>query len=325
MRIKNLYIEKGVLKEKRTLEIQKRLKFDDIIICNSYQEVFNVKNQNFRIQKKNPSIIIARKKQNFLLEAPKGFSIGYKNNFYFSHMLNCLYDCKYCYLQGMFNSANYVIFINYNDFFECIKKKVESSNESFCFFSGYDCDSLAFEEYTGFVKFFLDKFKEIKNSVLEIRSKSTNIKCLLHTKPTPKVIPAFSLNSNEEINFLEYKTPRLKNRIDAMRKLQDIGWNVGLRFDPFIWMNEKTNIKFFLRDIFSSLNEKRIHSVTIGNFRMPKGYLKRILKIHNNDSFLLENYLKQDYNILKDNEKSGKDILKNIISSFVDESKIYLN
>jgi len=28
---------------------------------------------------------------------------------------------------------------------------------------------------------------------------------------------------------------------------------------------------------------------------------------------------------LKDNDNSGKDILKNIISSFVDESKIYLN
>lgn len=325
MRIKNLYIEKDVLKEKRTLEIQKRLKFDDIIICNSYQEVFNVKNQNFRLQKKNPSIIIARKKYNFLLEAPKGFSIGYKNNYYFSHMLNCLYDCKYCYLQGMFNSANYVIFINYNDFFEHIRKKVESSNENFCFFSGYDCDSLAFEEYTGFINFFLDKFREIKNSVLEIRSKSTNIKCLLNTKPTPKVIPAFTLNSNEEINFLEYRTPKLKNRIDAIKKLQNIGWNVGLRFDPFIWMNEKRNIKFFLKDIFSSLNEKRIHSVTIGNFRMPKGYLKRILKIHNNDSFLLENYLKQNYSLSEDNNKSGKDILKNIMSLFVDESKIYLN
>ena len=325
MRIKNLYIEKDVLNEKRTLEIQKRLKFDNIIICNSYQEVFNVKNQNFRIQKRNPSIIIARKKKNFLLEAPKDFSIGYKNNYYFSHMLNCLYDCKYCYLQGMFNSANYVIFINYNDFFEQIKKKVESSSESFCFFSGYDCDSLAFEEYTGFVKFFLDKFREIKNSVLEIRSKSTNIKCLLNTKPTSNVIPAFSLNSNEQINTLEYKTPRLNNRIDAIRKLQNIGWNIGLRFDPFIWMNEEKNIKFFLRDIFSSLNTKRIHSVTIGNFRMPKGYLKRILKINNNDSFLLENYLRQDYNMLEDNNKSGKDILKNIMSSFVDKSKIYLN
>ena len=325
MRIKNLYIERDVLKEKRTLEIQNKLKFDDIIICNSYQEVFNVKNQNFRIQKKDPSIIIARKKQNFLLEAPKDFSIGYKNNYYFSHMLNCLYDCKYCYLQGMFNSANYVIFINYNDFFEQIRKKVESSNENFCFFSGYDCDSLAFEQYTGFINFFLDKFRDIENSVLEIRSKSTNIKCLLNTKPTPKVIPAFSLNSNEQINFLEHRTPKLKNRIDAIKKLQNIGWNVGLRFDPFIWMNEKKNIKFFLRDIFSSLNEKRIHSVTIGNFRMPRSYLKRILKIYNNDPFLLENYLKQKYSASEDNNKSGKDILKNIMSSFVDESKIYLN
>ena len=32
-------------------------------------------------------------------------------------MLNCIYDCKYCFLQGMFNSANYLVFVNYQDFF----------------------------------------------------------------------------------------------------------------------------------------------------------------------------------------------------------------
>ena len=31
-------------------------------------------------------------------------------------MLNCIYDCKYCFLQGMFRSANFVIFVNYESF-----------------------------------------------------------------------------------------------------------------------------------------------------------------------------------------------------------------
>ena len=46
------------------------------------------------------------------MNTPKDFTIGFKENYYFSHMLNCIYDCKYCFLQGMFNSANFVIFTN---------------------------------------------------------------------------------------------------------------------------------------------------------------------------------------------------------------------
>ena len=37
-------------------------------------------------------------------------------------MYNCLFDCKYCFLQGMYSSANYVIFVNYEDYYDEIKK-----------------------------------------------------------------------------------------------------------------------------------------------------------------------------------------------------------
>ena len=80
-------------------------------------------------------------------------------NYYFSHMLNCLYDCKYCFLQGMFNSANYLIFVNYEDFLVEIKKILSTKKKRVCFFSGYDCDSLALEKITSFLKNFLKNFK----------------------------------------------------------------------------------------------------------------------------------------------------------------------
>ena len=31
---------------------------------------------------------------------PATYGIGGDENYYFSHMLNCLYDCRYCFLQG---------------------------------------------------------------------------------------------------------------------------------------------------------------------------------------------------------------------------------
>ena len=92
------------------------------------------------------------------MKSPKNFTIGFKENYYFSHMLNCIYDCKYCFLQGMFNSANFVIFTNFNDFINEIIKKSSNKNKKLCFFSGYDCDSLALEKVTNFLKVFLKVF-----------------------------------------------------------------------------------------------------------------------------------------------------------------------
>ena len=36
-------------------------------------------------------------------------------------MYNCIYDCKYCFLQGLYSSANYLVFVNYEDFLNQIK------------------------------------------------------------------------------------------------------------------------------------------------------------------------------------------------------------
>ena len=69
MKIKNLYIEEEVLNDRRALKIEKKLKYENKITCNNYREIFNPKNQNFRIQKKEPSIILAKKKKNLILTA----------------------------------------------------------------------------------------------------------------------------------------------------------------------------------------------------------------------------------------------------------------
>ena len=147
---KIIYIENDIKDMARTKSILSRFKNPVIITIEKYSEVFNKKNQNFVLQKINPAIILAKKRKNFLLDTPKTYSIGKKNNYYFSYMYNCLFDCRYCFLQGMYKSSNFVIFINYEDFFKKISK-VENTDTTI--FSGYDCDSLAYDNITKFSKF----------------------------------------------------------------------------------------------------------------------------------------------------------------------------
>lgn len=326
MKVKNLYMEEEVVNNERALKIEKKLRYENKIICKSYKEIFNPKSQNFRIQKNEPSVILATKKKNLVLKAPKKFSIGLSENYYFSHMLNCVYDCNYCFLQGMFNSAHYVIFVNYEDFFINIEDMIKNKSSDICFFSGYDCDSLALEDITGFIEFFLKKFIRLKSGILEIRSKSTNIKSIKKIDPSNNIVPAFSLNPEYSIKSHEHNTPKLINRLNAINELQNLGWNIGIRFDPFIWYGDFSKMSIFFKEVFTSIRINNVHSVTIGNFRMANNYLKRMVKINPTDPYIFEKHLSQILNNTNvDNLESKMAKIKEKISKFVDESKIFAN
>jgi len=49
--------------------------------------------------------------------------------------LNCVYDCEYCYLQGMYPSANIVVFVNFEDFTNAADEKLAELGIVFCSFS----------------------------------------------------------------------------------------------------------------------------------------------------------------------------------------------
>jgi len=280
--INTIYIEENILKHPRTIEICERFPQARQIICERYGEVFNPKAQNFRLQKQNPALILAEKHRGFALPSPAAYSIGAEKNYYFSHMLNCLYDCRYCFLQGMFQSANYVLFVNFEDYQQDIRQICNASpDEDIHFFSGYDCDSLALEPVTGFAEHFLPFFADIPNAWLELRTKSTQIRSLLNRQADPRCIVAFSLSPDEIARKVEDKAPSLERRLDAMCKLQEQGWQLGLRFDPLIYQSGyQEQYKKLFEQVFSRIKIESIHSVSLGVFRLPEKYFKKIHKLY---------------------------------------------
>jgi hypothetical protein len=97
-----IYIEEGAKDLPLTQEILERFSNATKIPCHRYTEIFNRKAQNFRLQKLKPTLILANKFDKLILPTPEGYGIGARHNYYFSHMLNCIYDCRYCFLQGMY-------------------------------------------------------------------------------------------------------------------------------------------------------------------------------------------------------------------------------
>lgn len=271
--IDTIYVEEEAYAYEKTREILARFSGARVIECSRYGEVFNRKQQQFRLQKKNPALILAVKHGKRVLPIPDGYSIGNKHNFYFSHLLNCPFDCSYCFLQGMYRSAHFVLFVNFEDFQSDIQ--LACSEEKTTFFSGYDGDSLALEHISHFTTSFIPFFSKLERAEMELRTKSVAINHLLEQNPPSNVIVAYSLNPDPVAKRYEPKTPSLRMRMNAIKKLQERGWKIGLRFDPVLFVeNFEHHYSTFFQDVFAQVPEP--HSVTLGSFRMPKELYKQI-------------------------------------------------
>lgn len=309
-----VYVEEGISCHPRTLQVLEKLKPSTVLPISRYSEIFNRKNQHFRLQKQQVSFILAEKKGHLLYKTPPHYGIGAKENYYFSHLLNCPFDCRYCFLQGMYRSASFVLFVNYEDFQEAIEQKL--GHEKVTFFSGYDGDSLAMEPKTAFLSSFLPFFRKHPLAEIELRTKSVLITPLLKEKPFSNCIVAFSLNPQLLIATFEKKTPSLAKRLRAIQSLQQAGWRIGLRFDPIIdCPNFHTLYSFFFKEVFSSIDDHLLHSVSLGVFRLPKPLFKEMQRLKPKDPLLA----------LEGREmREKRDYCQEEIGRYVDKRKLFV-
>lgn len=325
--MQTIYIEEAIKDHPRVLKILKRLhSTSKIIYCHHYGEIFNSKSQNFRIQKQKPALILAKKQNRFVLPTPEGFGIGGQQNYYFSHMLNCLYDCRYCFLQGMYSSANYVLFVNYEDFMTEIFDISNSCKEPAYFFSGYDCDSIAFEPITEFLLEFIPFFRTLPNAILECRTKSANIKSLLTQQPIDNCVIAFSFTPQIISEQIEHKVPPVKKRIQSMQNLALQGWKIGLRFDPMIYADRyQQYYEDLIENIFKHLPKESIHSVSIGPLRFPAKMYQRLVQLYPNEKILAHPLYKRDnYFSYRENiESEMKSFLIEKLKSYINETLLF--
>ena len=280
--IDRIYIESDVRDHPRTQEVLARFPDATRIACERYGEVFNRSAQNFRLQKRRPALILARKFDNFVLETPAGYGIGHEKNYYFSHMLNCLYDCRYCFLQGMFKSANYVLFVNFEEFEDAIRQQAaRDAGTPATYFSGYDCDSMVFESITGFARQFVPLFAELPTAQLELRTKSVQTKLFQELEPTANVVVAASLTPADVAAQLDHAAPPVAARIKALARIAERGWRVGLRFDPLIYTEDfEQQYRQLVDEVFAQVPVEAVHSASWGPLRYPRGMLDRIVRLY---------------------------------------------
>lgn len=309
-----------------TKEILKRFDGSKIIEIEHYKDVFSRANQDFYLQKKSPKLILAVKKNNLIYKGAEVCEdFGNKHFYYTSIMMNCIYDCEYCYLQGMYTSANIVIFVNIDDYFKEVEELLKMHPVYLCI--SYDTDLLAFEGLTNYVREFVKFAKENKDLTIEVRTKSANFSLIRDVEPQDNVILAWTLSPDGVIEKYEHRTPNLKRRVESIKEAVDRGWRVRLCFDPILYIkNWKEEYRALVEEVFSKIDAGKIYDVSIGLFRVSKDYLKRMRK-QRPDSIVLNFPYDTVEGVCSYDKELSEDMIGyvySLVEKYVDKKKIYI-
>ena len=328
-RFSHVYIEEGVESYPLTRVILDRLSSSRIVTVRNYKDVFARSGQNFQLQKRSPKLILARKKDHLIYEGSLASQdFGYRNFFYNSLLLNCVYNCDYCYLQGMYPSGNMVVFVNEDDFFQATARAIDYRpfpQEPLYLCISYDTDLLAYENVVPYTTRFIEFTREHEDLVIEVRTKSANWRVLEDVLPCDRCILAWTLSPPEVAAQYEQLTPTPEQRIKAIEQCLDRGWPIRLCFDPVLKIEnwEQVYLSYF-EDVFKHLPAEKIRDVSLGVFRMNADYFKRIKK-QRTDSDILYYPFETNQSLVSyplGERQHMVEVLKNALLKYLPEEKI---
>lgn len=278
----HIYIEEGLLRDRESLRVLERFPKAVCIPIRHYKDVFNRKKQNRSLQEKSRKLILARKEgQRIYKGAPVCQDFSEAHFYYSSLLMNCPFHCAYCYLQGMYPSANLVLFLNLNDYFtDCRALLSEKGSLYLCI--SYDTDLIAMEEVYPYVERFLSFLEEEKKLLIEVRTKAGGEGFFrrIETLSVPedvkrRMIFAFTLSPPEIVEEAEQGSAGLMGRIVAVKRAIEEGFRVRLCFDPMIYHADWKNIyRRFLDLVFREIPSEKVYDISVGSFRISESYLK---------------------------------------------------
>ena len=324
-RFSHIYVEESVLDCIKTKEILLKLPNSKVILVSNYKEIFNPSFQDFQEQKKSMKLILAKKQDNLLYKGSElAPNFGYKNFYYNILAQNCIFNCAYCYLQGMYASGNIVVYVNTEDFFQAVEEKLKKEKLIYLCLS-YETDILGLENLLKYSLEWINFASLHKNLIIEIRTKSAFFKSIAHIKPSDNVILAWSISPNLITREHEILTPSFYTRLNNIKHAILNGWKVRICIDPILYVeNWKNHYLDMISKIFTEIKGSDIFDITIGTFRMNKDYLKNAKKRRN--SYLLNFPFKNKNGVYTYSTEIQQELIETIkgeLERYVSKDKIF--
>ena len=282
----HIYIEEELLGGEEAEAILRKFPKAKCIPIRHYKDLFNRRKQNRALQEKSRKLILAKKEgQRIYPGAPVCQSFSESAFYYASLLMNCPFHCEYCYLQGMYPSANLVLFLNVEDYFSDCQRLIKEKGSLYLCIS-YDTDLLALEELYPFVERFARFLEKEPNLRIEVRTKAGGeslfrrlLKIQLSEDAKKRLIFAFTLSPEKIVSEAEHGTAGLKGRLKVIKMAVEEGFTLRLCFDPMLyhadWERLYTKL---LETVFREIPMEKLYDVSVGSFRISESYLKSMTK-----------------------------------------------
>lgn len=197
---------------------------------NNIEEMRKKENKEFLNMKRN--LIIGVRKTHKFVENHKtsDFLVPYTSS-------GCTAACMYCYLVCNYNKCAYLrLFVNREKMLEKIIKTAEKSDKELTFEIGSNSDLILENTITGNLVWTIENFKNTSKGYLTFPTKFEMVDDLLLLDHKGKIIIRVSVNPEEIIKNVEFGTSRLQGRINAINKLKDAGYKIGILIAPVIFV-----------------------------------------------------------------------------------------
>lgn len=272
----HIYVEESVAEHPRTRDILNKFPDAVQIPIHHYKDVFCRRKQDIAKQGQHPMLILASKQGRLIYEgAPVCQSFGNEYFYYTSCVMNCIYNCEYCYLKGMYPSGNIVIFVNIEDIFSQLEELLQRHRVYLCV--SYDTDLMALEDLTGFVEKWVEFVRKHSGIRIEIRTKCGRTDLWDRLVPDENVIFSFTLSPERVQKECESGTAAVEARIRCAERAMEMGFPVRLCFDPIIYCpNWQREYDTMLQQVTEQIDMKKVWDVSVGSFRISQDYIKKL-------------------------------------------------
>ena len=235
---------------------------------NNIEEMRKKDNKEFPNMKKN--LIIGIRKTHRYIENHKvsDFLVPYTSS-------GCTAMCMYCYLVCNYNKCAYLrLFVNREYMLDKLIKKANQSDKDLVFEIGSNSDLVLENTITGNLEWTIENFKNSVKGKITFPTKFDMVDPILNLNHNGKVIIRMSLNPDEIINKVEFGTSRLKNRLGAINKLAEAGYNIGIIIAPIILVeNWEELYENLFKQMYNCLSNKVKKSVFFELIFMTYSYV----------------------------------------------------
>lgn len=269
-----LYLEQGIKTHPRAAAILSH--FPDL----PREEILHYKDVFRRTaESAGRALLLARNGGTLLYPgAPVCQDFGNAHFYYTSCVRNCPFDCEYCYLKGMYPSADLVAFLNLEDSFSAVDRALQQHPVYLCV--SYDTDLLALEPIFGFVRAWSEFAETRPHLTIEVRTKGGDTRFFETLPPQRNVVFAFTLSPEPVASAFEHFAPPLSARLAAARRAMELGFPVRLCFDPILYVADWEAVYGeFLEKVDQALALSCVRDIGIGTFRISSEYRKALRQV----------------------------------------------